>query len=90
MPQGGQTATYTGPGVSTNVGGLIGRTVPTGPNRTIITAGYFDSASGAPGSQGQTTDDLQMPTEYGNTGIYSTWNVDVDGEAPTEDNPWGF
>ena len=31
---------------------------------------------------------LRAPTGY--TGIYSTWNLDLDGVTGTNDNPWDF
>ena len=63
------------------VGGIIG----TGSNRTV-TASYWDTeASGLdipdaseplPYIQGKTTAEMQSPTGY--TGIYQTWNADLD------------
>ena len=37
--------------------------------------------------EGKTTSELQAPTGY--TGIYSEWNVDVDGDG-NNDDPWDF
>ena len=81
------------------VGGLIG----IGSNRTV-TASYWDTeASGLdipttseplPYIQGKTTAELQSPTGY--TGIYQTWNADLDdadadGNAATGvDDSWHF
>ena len=81
------------------VGGLIG----IGSNRTV-TASYWDTeASGLdipttseplPYIQGKTTAELQSPTGY--TGIYQTWNADLDdadadGNAATgADDSWHF
>ncbi len=38
-------------------------------------------------AQGKTTAELQTPTGY--AGIYSAWDVDLDGDS-TADNPWDF
>ena len=80
-----------------NVGGLVGL------NAGTISGSYFDSdLSNRPATDphSKTTSELQSPTSY--TGIYATWNVDVDdglaigvddatmpGDA-TEDSPWHF
>ena len=70
------------------VGGLVGRSA--GP-RSTVTASYWDtvtsSLSSSDGGTGQTTTALQTPTGY--TGIYSAWNIDLDGEAGGDD-PWDF
>ena len=86
-----------GSGGSTYIGGLIGRGITSG-----ITKSYYDtSTSGcvsggsngctgsAGGSQvvGRTTTQLKTPTGY--TGIYSTWNANLDGETGADD-PWNF
>ena len=54
-----------------------------------MTASYWDtSTSGRTvGAAGRTTAALQSPTGY--TGIYSQWNVDLDGDS-TVDDPWHF
>ncbi len=76
-------------GASANVGGLVGTLVSggTAPNS------YWDTdASGITGTgagTGQTTSALQTPTAYGNAGIYSAWNVNVDGVGGNDD-PWNF
>ena len=56
---------------------------------SAITNSYYDSTtSGAAGSgAGHATTALQGPTGY--TGIYSAWNVDVDGTTGGDD-PWDF
>ena len=80
------------------VGGLVGQNVG-----GTISASYFDSnVSNRPAadSYSKTTSELQSPTDY--TGIYVTWDVDVDdgltigvddatmpGDA-TADDPWHF
>ena len=79
-----------------NVGGLIGS------NSGTVTHAYWDAdVSGiaddtdntAP--EGKTTSELQTPTETQKSlpsypaGIYSNWNVNVDG-VTGNDNPWDF
>ena len=82
---------------SSAVGGLVG------DNNGTISASYFDSdVSNRPATDphSKTTSELQSPTGY--TGIYVTWDVDVDnglaigvddatmpGDA-TADDPWHF
>ena len=72
--------------------GLVGRI--DGSASGSITASYWDTEtaniandadSDAP--EGRTTSQLQSPTGY--TGIYSDWNVNVDGNADNDD-PWNF
>ena len=74
-------------------GGLIGATAG-GSSAGSATASYWDTAttgiaddadSAMP--EGKTTRELQSPRPY--TGIYSTWNVNVDGAAGNDD-PWDF
>ncbi len=69
-------------GVS-NVGGLIG------DNQGTASNSYWDmSTSGqTTGTAGQTTAQLQSPTDY--SGMYADWNVDLDGGG-TADDPWDF
>ena len=90
-------------GTGDRVGGLAGRNQSTGAIRTSystarvsgnasvegLTASYWDtSTSGRTvGAAGRTTAALQSPTGY--TGIYSQWNVDLDGDS-TVDDPWHF
>ena len=72
-----------------SVGGLVGSSSrsPSG----IITASYWDTntsghASGSFGT-GRTTAQLQAPTGY--SGIYGSWNLDLDDDG-TNDDPWDF
>ena len=69
------------------VGGLVGRNSAGGN----ITDSYWDSDTSGrtSGSYGQakTTAELQLPTAA--SGIYSTWNVDLDGDSMNDD-PWDF
>ena len=84
-------------GTATNIGGLIGSVV-SGPT---VTASYWDTSTsgqstsaGGSGAVGKTTRELQTPTGY--TGIYASWNIDLDNadadnDATTgKDDPWTF
>ena len=86
-------------GTATSIGGLIGNTIG---NFGGVTDSYYDtqtsgcvsgSTTGCTGSAGgsavvgKTTAELQNPTDY--TGIYSTWNANIDGVAGNDD-PWDF
>ena len=103
------TASYATGSVQGNshVGGLIGGTTyrEGGAARGItVTASYWDTQTSgqttgvgsgdSPGVQGRTTGQLQSPTGY--TGIYSTWdgdldNADGDGNPATgTDDFWDF
>ncbi len=76
------TGAVTGDGT---VGGLVGA------NFSSTTASYWDTTTSGvttgSGGTGKTTTELQTPTGY--TGIYATWNVNIDGAAGTDD-PWDF
>ena len=67
-------------------GGLAGRV-----SNSSVTASYWDTVTStltsSAGGTGQTTTALQTPTGY--TGIYSAWNIDVDGDGNADD-PWDF
>ena len=77
------------------VGGLLGRAV-----NATVTASYWDTqasgqstSAGGSGAVAQSASNLQTPTGY--TGIYGSWNVDVDGDTDTgdddgNDDPWSF
>ena len=69
------------------VGGLVGRNSGGGN----ITDSYWDSDTSGrtSGSYGQAknTEELQLPTAA--SGIYQTWNVDLDGDSMNDD-PWDF
>ena len=79
-------------GTADSAGGLVGAS-----SSISITAGYWDITSSGlmvgagtgnlPGVEGKTTAELQTPTGY--TGIYSLWNIDVDGDGGP-DNVWNF
>ena len=87
-----------GSGSSTYIGGLIGRANTT----SGITKSYYDTSTsgcvsggsnGCTGSAGgsevvgRTSTQLKTPTGY--TGIYSTWNANLDGQTGADD-PWNF
>ena len=83
-------------GPSTAVSGLLGWLV-----NGSVTTSYCDTDTGGqsrcgtrtsqalpvPGAIGKTTAELKNPTGY--TGIYSTWNANLDGVAGG-DAPWAF
>ena len=81
----------------TTIGGLIGS-----GGTSVATASYYDTqttgcasggtagcttSAGGSGVTGQTTSALQTPVGY--TGIYSTWNNNLDGVTGNDD-PWDF
>ena len=80
------TASYATGRVTRNEGGLVGY-----DERGTVTHSYWDTrtsgqGSGSPGS-GRTTAQLQSPGSY--SGIYASWNVDLDGNG-SNDDPWNF
>ena len=90
-------------GSGNDLGGLVGGTsVLTGQEatRTVFTTTYWDntaagtgqssSATRAAGGSGQLTTALQSPDEYGTTGLYAAWNIDVDETGNANDDPWHF
>ena len=90
-------------GSNNDLGGLVGGTsVITGQQvtRTVFTNTYWDntaagtgqssSATRAAGGSGQATTALQSPDEYGTTGLYPAWNIDVDEAGNANDDPWHF
>ena len=79
-------ATGTATGDSNDLtGGLFATGSGTGPDS------YWDtessSLSSSAGGTGKTTSALRSETDY--NGIYTNWNVDVDGR-PGNDDPWTF
>ena len=68
------------------VGGLVGNNIG-----TTISNSYWDTdVSGlrtSDGGVGKRSSDLRTPTSY--TGIYSAWNLDMDGDD-IADAPWDF
>ena len=84
------TASYA-TGRVTGGAGLVGDSIPATAIPGTVTASYWDSStsghtSGTYGSPRRTSQ-LQSPTGY--SGIYGSWNVDVDTEDGS-DNPWAF
>ena len=84
------TASYA-TGHVTGGAGLVGDTINATKSPGAVTASYWDSrtsghASGTYGTP-RSTSQLQSPTSY--SGIYGSWNVDVDTEEGS-DNPWAF
>ena len=77
-------------GTGSNVGGLVGSD-GSGPYRGTATNSYWDTGttgqSISAAGTGKTTRELQSPTGY--TGIYATWNMNLDGVAGN-DAPWDF
>ena len=77
---------------TTRIGGLAGHL----SGSTVInsywdtdTSGIADSDPSTSPGVGKTTAELQSPTAYGTTGIYSDWDVDVGGTSANDD-PWHF
>ena len=69
----------------TNPGGAIGNTAGGAQAQNV----YHDSQrSGQTDGGGYTTRQLRRPTDY--SGIYADWNVDIDGDTMTDDDPWDF
>ena len=73
-----------------NVGGLVGRDRTLSSTDPVI-ASYWDTTTSrqttSDGGRGRNTAALQAPMDY--TGIYSQWNVDLDGDDEADD-PWDF
>ena len=78
----------------TNVGGLVGSRSGAGTITNsywdVTTSGLADDGVAATG-EGKTTIELQSPTQTdGYAGIYANWNLNLDGDASTDDDPWDF
>lgn len=77
---------------SYRAGGLVGAA-----GNISISSSYWDTdtsgmtvgvgSGNLPGAEGKTTPELQTPTGY--TGIYTSWNIDVDGDGAPDD-VWDF
>ena len=77
---------------TTGTGNTLGGLVASVAGNTTVTNSYWDSTINpglGGGGTAQTTTALQTPVEYGATGIYSAWDVNVDGQAGNDD-PWHF
>ena len=76
---------------SISLGGLVGIVTGFNAGSISVTGSYWDTQTSgvatSPRGTGQTTTALQTPTGY--TGIYSTWNANIDGNSGN-DNPWDF
>ena len=72
---------------SPGLGGLSGSLSSPGE----VNDSYWDTATSglttSYGGTGKTTEELQAPTDY--TGIYASWNADLDGDGNADD-PWDF
>ena len=84
------TASYAAGPVSGSdaTGGLMGRN-----DSGTVTDSYYDrERTGQSDNTGKgepkTTAQLQEPAGY--EGIYANWNVDLDGDPSTDDDPWDF
>ena len=87
-------------GTNHNIGGLVGQSETPGSNIPVITDSYCDteatglsncvgSVSGVSVSAaGYRTAQLKRPVDYAT--IYADWNVDLDGDPDTNDDPWEF
>ena len=77
---------------TTGTGNTLGGLVASVAGNTTVTNSYWDSTINpglGGGGTAQTTTALQTPDEYGTTGIYSAWDVNVDGQTGNDD-PWDF
>ncbi len=101
-PAGGLTGHNTSSGsvtASWSAGRVVSPTSPggglVGSNDGTVTNSYWDTGtsgrSTSAGGVGKSTRELQRPTAYGSTGsIYANWNLNLDGDANTDDDPWDF
>ena len=71
-------------GTGSNVGGLVGDDRSSGSS--VTTASYWDTTTSGVGG-GRTTAQLQAPDGY--SGIYQSWNLDLNGDRSADD-PWDF
>ena len=83
------TGRITRTGTSVNVGGLMGSGGAHDAPGSYwdTTTSMFATSAGSQSAVGKTTAELQNPTGY--TGIYATWNANLDGVAGNDD-PWDF
>ena len=83
------TGRITRTGTSGNVGGLMGSggAYDAPGSYWDTTTSMWPTSAGSQSAVGKTTAELQNPTGY--TGIYATWNVNLDGVAGNDD-PWDF
>ena len=75
-------------------GGLVGNAIPGGSAGTVTNSYWDTRTSGqtsSAGGTGKTTIELMTPTAYGSgSDIYANWNLDLDGDTNSDDDPWDF
>ena len=88
-------------GTAIRAGGLVGSIDTLVGNSAVITDSYCNpqttGQSNCIGQQsgvsltapGYTTRELRRPTAYAGS-IYANWNLDLDGDPMTDDDPWDF
>ena len=83
------TGRITRTGNNINVGGLMGSGGAHDAPGSYwdTTTSMWSTSAGSQSAVGKTTAELQSPTGY--TGIYATWNANLDGVAGNDD-PWDF
>ncbi len=79
-------------GTASTIGGLVASFFTAqGFGAASVVSSYWDTETSgqttSAGGTGQTTSTLQTPTGY--TGIYATWNINIDGQTGNDD-PWDF
>ena len=91
---------YITTGSGQNIGGLVGQSETPGSNTPVITDSYCDTqATGLSNCVGATsgvsvsaagyrTAQLKRPVAY--AGPYANWNLDLDSDPMTDDDPWDF
>ena len=95
--EGGIYASYSTGAVTSASGQAGGLLNPSGSGASVVdsywdvtTTGIADNNDPDTG-EGKTTSDLQSPTQTdGYAGIYANWNLDLDGDSNTDDDPWDF
>ncbi len=95
--EGGIYASYSTGAVTSASGQAGGLLNPSGSGASVVdsywdvtTTGIADNNAPDTG-EGKTTSDLQSPTQTdGYAGIYANWNLDLDGDSNTDDDPWDF
>ena len=84
----GSVSDYNGVSVFFDVGGLVGSNFgDRGTARDSYWNTQTSGQSASAGGEGKTTSELQSPTGY--TGIYESWNVDLDKDG-VGDDLWDF
>ena len=72
-----------------------GRAVGVGSDDSNNDGMINDTETETPGATGKTTGELQTPRSYTDSGsnteaIYADWNLDLDSDSSTDDDPWDF